>query len=91
MPAPPKTSAAKVLQYAYTLYPFFRNPQGPDTSFVPPAVRGARTLADDDAAGHETEACVYRLGGNSCLSGDFMGYWQFDAPHGPGGRGTGRW
>ena len=20
----------------------------------------------------------YRLGGNSCLSGDFMGYWQFD-------------
>ena len=21
---------------------------------------------------------VYRLGGNSCLSGDFMGYWQFD-------------
>ena len=21
---------------------------------------------------------VYRLGGNSCLSGDWMGYWQFD-------------
>ena len=21
---------------------------------------------------------IYRLGGNSCLSGDFMGYWQFD-------------
>ena len=21
---------------------------------------------------------VYRLGGNSCLSGDYMGYWQFD-------------
>lgn len=21
---------------------------------------------------------LYRLGGNSCLSGDFMGYWQFD-------------
>lgn len=21
---------------------------------------------------------VYRLGGNSCLSGDFMGYWSFD-------------
>ena len=20
----------------------------------------------------------YRLGGNSCLSGDFMGFWQFD-------------
>ena len=24
------------------------------------------------------EAFAYRLGGNSCLSGDFMGYWQFD-------------
>ena len=21
---------------------------------------------------------VYRLGGNSCLSGDYMGLWQFD-------------
>lgn len=58
----------------------------PDCLEMPyhPAVRGARTLADDDAAGHETEACVYRLGGNSCLSGDFMGYWQFDAPLFPG-------
>lgn len=58
----------------------------PDCLEMPyhPAVRGARTLADDDAAGHETEACVYRLGGNSCLSGDFMGYWQFDTPLVPG-------
>ena len=58
----------------------------PDCLEMPyhPAVRGPRTLADDDAAGHETEACVYRLGGNSCLSGDFMGYWQFDAPLVPG-------
>ena len=58
----------------------------PDCLEMPyhPAVRGARTLADDDAAGHETEACVYRLGGNSCLSGDFMGYWLFDAPLVPG-------
>ena len=23
-------------------------------------------------------ALIYRLGGNSCLSGDFMGYWRFD-------------
>ena len=21
---------------------------------------------------------LYRLGGNSCLSGDYMGFWQFD-------------
>lgn len=25
-------------------------------------------------------ANIYRLGGNSCLSGDFMGDWKFDAP-----------
>lgn len=54
----------------------------PDCLEMPyhPAVRGAETLADEDAHGHETEACVYRLGGNSCLSGDFMGYWRFPAP-----------
>ena len=22
----------------------------------------------------------YRIGGNSCLSGDFIGYWEFDHP-----------
>ena len=54
----------------------------PDCLEMPywPAVRGAETLEGDDAKGHETEDCVYRLGGNSCLSGDFMGYWRFDAP-----------
>ena len=34
--------------------------------------------AGDDALGHEREWNVYRLGGNSCLSGDYMGYWRFD-------------
>jgi carboxynorspermidine decarboxylase len=29
---------------------------------------------------------VYRLGGNSCLSGDFMGDWSFDFPLRPGDR-----
>ena len=54
----------------------------PDCLEMPyhPAVRGAETLADEAAEGHETEATVYRLGGNSCLSGDFMGYWRFPAP-----------
>ena len=37
-----------------------------------PAVRFAKTI-DENVGEH-----VYRLGGNSCLSGDFMGYWQFD-------------
>lgn len=46
----------------------------PDCLEMPykPAVRFAKTL-DENKGEH-----VYRLGGNSCLSGDFMGYWQFD-------------
>lgn len=46
----------------------------PDCLEMPykPTVRFAKTL-DVNAGEH-----VYRLGGNSCLSGDFMGYWQFD-------------
>ena len=54
----------------------------PDCLEMPyhPAVRGAETLADEAAEGQETAPTVYRLGGNSCLSGDFMGYWRFPAP-----------
>lgn len=54
----------------------------PDCLEMPywPAVRGAETLEGEEAVGHETEPCVYRIGGNSCLSGDFMGYWRFDSP-----------
>lgn len=29
---------------------------------------------------HSTDECVYRLGGNSCLSGDWMGSWRFESP-----------
>ena len=53
----------------------------PDCLEMPyhPAVRGAACLGDEGqcCAG---EATVYRLGGNSCLSGDYMGYWRFAAP-----------
>ena len=44
----------------------------PDCLEMPyyPDVRGANHT-DQPAGG-------YRLGGNSCLSGDFLGYWQFD-------------
>ena len=46
----------------------------PDCLEMPykPTVRFAKTI-DENIGEH-----VYRLGGNSCLSGDFMGYWQFD-------------
>lgn len=54
----------------------------PDCLEMPylPAVRGAETLDETLAKGHEREATVYRLGGNSCLSGDYMGYWRFAEP-----------
>ena len=50
----------------------------PDCLEMPyyPDVRGAEFLGQ-----HEESASmpyVYRLGGNSCLTGDFMGMWQFD-------------
>ena len=50
----------------------------PDCLEMPywPRVRGAETLEDyTPQAGEEH---VYRLGGNSCLSGDYMGSWRFD-------------
>lgn len=47
----------------------------PDCLEMPykPNVRGAETV-DLDAPGKY----VYRLGGSSCLSGDYMGSWKFD-------------
>lgn len=50
----------------------------PDCLEMPykPEVRGAVILPEGGAAGGKEY--VYRLGGCSCLSGDFMGDWQFD-------------
>lgn len=50
----------------------------PDCLEMPyfPEVRGAEHVNLDE---QETiPPYIYRLGGNSCLSGDFMGSWQFD-------------
>lgn len=54
----------------------------PDCLEMPyhPAVRNAETLADAAERGLARAECVYRLGGNSCLSGDYMGYWRFSQP-----------
>ena len=51
----------------------------PDCLEMPyyPEVRGAICVEDTPGLLPQT-SCLYRLGGNSCLSGDFMGYWQFD-------------
>ena len=62
----------------------------PDCLEMPytPAVRGAEIVelettaeaASLTAKGNDADTpyYIYRLGGNSCLSGDFMGYWRFD-------------
>ena len=54
----------------------------PDCLEMPyqPAVRDAKTLPVDAIKTALTEENVYRLGGNSCLSGDYMGSWCFDHP-----------
>lgn len=51
----------------------------PDCLEMPymPQVRGARIITDNNPNDLPN---VYRLGGNSCLSGDFMGNWQFNHP-----------
>ena len=53
-----------------------------------PAVRGAKVVEEAAEGNNDVQSNnnvrahiynnVYRLGGNSCLSGDFMGLWQFD-------------
>ncbi len=55
----------------------------PDCLEMPyqPAIRGAESLASDYVKTEEArKEPVYRLGGNSCLSGDFMGCWRFERP-----------
>ena len=62
----------------------------PDCLEMPyqPVVRGAESLpaeyvwqeAQKNLTSPSLLGHVYRLGGNSCLSGDFMGCWLFDAP-----------
>ncbi len=50
----------------------------PDCLEMPyhPAVRGAELCRLEEA----DQPCTYRLGGNSCLAGDFMGSWRFAHP-----------
>ena len=51
----------------------------PDCLEMPyqPEVRGAETLPLEAASQASPDTPIYRLGGNSCLSGDFMGSWRF--------------
>ena len=53
----------------------------PDCLEMPyyPDVRGAQHV-DEEPSSHTSSLTshLYRLGGNSCLSGDYMGSWQFN-------------
>lgn len=53
----------------------------PDCLEMPYKPFVAESLPDDS-----TEGIPYRLGGNSCLSGDFVGDWRFEEPLSPGKR-----
>ena len=52
----------------------------PDCLEMPyyPEVRGAEWVDDNSQLSTLHSKLLYRLGGNSCLSGDFMGTWRFD-------------
>lgn len=59
-------------------YPEVRNAQHVEveqSSNLSPLSRGVTSPNCDDGA---IASHLYRLGGNSCLSGDFMGFWSFD-------------
>ena len=60
----------------------------PDCLEMPyqPVVRNAETMEPDAVRRAAPEENVYRLGGNSCLSGDYMGAWRFGHPLAPGDR-----
>ena len=53
----------------------------PDCLEMPymPEVRGASVVKKYEESDSTTSGkYLYRLGGNSCLSGDYLGYWAFD-------------
>ncbi len=57
----------------------------PDCLEMPywPKVRGAETIEDPEGvvtSAEDNGGYVYRLGANSCLSGDFLSSWRFDHP-----------
>ncbi len=57
----------------------------PDCLEMPywPTVRGAETIEDPEGSvsmAQDQGGWVYRLGANSCLSGDFLSSWRFDHP-----------
>ncbi|MDR0393903.1 MAG: carboxynorspermidine decarboxylase [Tannerella sp.] len=60
----------------------------PDCLEMPykPVIRGAVDPDSEDVDSGGLPENRYRIGGNSCLSGDFMGDWIFEQPLKPGDR-----
>ncbi|MBD5225237.1 MAG: carboxynorspermidine decarboxylase [Bacteroidales bacterium] len=59
----------------------------PDCLEMPYKPTVAEALTDEEIESvPEGSTYVYRLGGNSCLSGDYMGDWHFKRPLKPGDR-----
>lgn len=59
----------------------------PDCLEMPYKPTVSEALTDADAAALPAdEVYTYRFGGNSCLSGDYMGDWHFNRPLKPGDR-----
>lgn len=58
----------------------------PDCLEMPyhPQIDGATIIGEGKEGNEQQSEHLYRLGGNSCLSGDFMGYWRFGHPLGIG-------
>jgi carboxynorspermidine decarboxylase len=54
----------------------------PDCLEMPyqPSVVGAESLPADAVKQASADSHIYRLGGCSCLAGDYMGSWRFDHP-----------
>lgn len=52
----------------------------PDCLEMPymPSVRGAKIVEENQVPSEDGYSYIYRLGGNSCLSGDYMSSWAFD-------------
>lgn len=58
----------------------------PETEEAEASEKGTTGTNPDDSLNSEKEIYEYRLGGNSCLSGDFVGTWKFKKPLKPGDR-----
>ena len=59
-------------------YPDVRGAEHVDSSQFTVHSSSTSEAAEPSAQFTVQSAKLYRLGGNSCLSGDFMGYWRFD-------------